>query len=554
MLVGTIPDLSRDRAALVEIHTHTLLLGTLAGEDVSRHGLLDLRLTEEDLLLSLSLSGLDLDDLAAGDHTDVLEGDLNAVIGKDHADKAGVEATHTTDVVLRSPGLDEGADSSAGVHAVGDGARQVGVLGEDTRNVDGVVISRDASVGLVGGGSLQRQRGLAVQRDGVLEVHGLVERGSVAAEVVKDRVAVGCARLVLNGGDLDDLLRGQLELDLTDGLHGREDGLVLVPVESLQLEDQSLAEKLDVGLLQAEPFLGLKDGDVLGSLEVDLDGSLNLALEGVLVVGVSATVQELRGDLHDRLAVTGDGAADLDQLARSLVDDGVDLGGGVKDITLLERRRTREHAEAVGKVDELEKVTINLAREDRLGDGLPANDDGEVHGSENLLAGPVNERLAGVADSVDEVVDGLASDGSPATLEARGDRGVEGNSLITEPDAVVELLDAVVASIHDLANGSVTSLGVVSELERQSDRLAGGGAVLDHLDDNLVVRHRADLDGRDVLAVRRLLDGDNGALRVVGVCDLDQHARGWGKDAVHRVGLETLTLHEDIGGEESVAP
>ena len=81
MLVGTVPDLSSDGAALVEVHTHTLFLGTLTSEDVGRHGLVDLSLTEENLLLSLSLCGLDLDDLAARDHTNVEESDLDGVVG-----------------------------------------------------------------------------------------------------------------------------------------------------------------------------------------------------------------------------------------------------------------------------------------------------------------------------------------------------------------------------------------------------------------------------------------------------------------------------------------
>jgi hypothetical protein len=64
VLVCTVPDLGSDGAALVEVHTHALFLGTLAGEDVSGRGLIDLSLTEKYLLLSLGLGGLDLDDLA----------------------------------------------------------------------------------------------------------------------------------------------------------------------------------------------------------------------------------------------------------------------------------------------------------------------------------------------------------------------------------------------------------------------------------------------------------------------------------------------------------
>jgi hypothetical protein len=554
VLVRTVPDLGGNRAALVQVHTHTLFLRTLASEDVSRDGLLDLGLTEKDLLLSLGLGSLNLDDLTTRHHSDVLEGDLDGVIGEDHTDEAGVEAAHTTDVVLCGPSLDERTDSGARVHTVSDGTGQVGVLGEHARNVDRVVVARHLRVGLVGSRSLENERRLAVKRNWVLEVHGLVERSAVAAQVVKDGVAERGTGLVLDGCDLDDLLRGQLKLDLTDGLHGGEDSLVLVPVEGLEPEDEGLTEELNVSVFEAEPFLRLQDGNVLGGLEVDFHRGLHLALEGVLVVGVGTAVQELRGDLHDGGAIASDGAADLDQLAGGLVDDSVDLCGGVEDVALLQRCRPRKHAEAVGQVNKLEEITVNLAREDGLGDGLPADDNCKVHGSEDLLAGSVNESLASVANGVDEVVDGLAGDGGPAALETGSNRSVERNSLVTEPDAVVELLDAVVAGLHDLTDRGVTSLWVVCEPQSQSLGLARGSAVLDHLDDNLVVRHRANLDGGHVLAVRRLLHDDNGALGVIRVGNLNQHARGGREDAVHRVGLETLTLHENIGGEESVAP
>ena len=45
-----------------------------------------------------------------------------------------------------------------------------------------------------------------MKRDGVLEVHGLVERSAVAGQVVKDGVAERGTGLVLDGCNLDDLL------------------------------------------------------------------------------------------------------------------------------------------------------------------------------------------------------------------------------------------------------------------------------------------------------------------------------------------------------------
>jgi hypothetical protein len=105
VLVSAVPDLGSNRATLVEVHTHALFLGTLTSEDVSRDGLIDLGLTEKNLLLSLGLGCLDLDDLATRNHADVQQSDLNGVVRQNHANKASVEAAHAANVVLGGPGL-----------------------------------------------------------------------------------------------------------------------------------------------------------------------------------------------------------------------------------------------------------------------------------------------------------------------------------------------------------------------------------------------------------------------------------------------------------------
>ena len=69
-----------------------------------------------------------------------------------------------------------------------------------------------------------------------------------------------------------------------------------------------------------------------------LHGNLVFALESVLIVVIGTSVQELTGDMHDRLAVAFDGTADFDHLTRILVDDGVDLRSSVKDIWTSLRR------------------------------------------------------------------------------------------------------------------------------------------------------------------------------------------------------------------------
>jgi hypothetical protein len=52
MGVGTFPDGTRSRRAVVQIHTHTRLLGTLASKDVDGGGLGNLGRASEDILAS----------------------------------------------------------------------------------------------------------------------------------------------------------------------------------------------------------------------------------------------------------------------------------------------------------------------------------------------------------------------------------------------------------------------------------------------------------------------------------------------------------------------
>ncbi|GKT61902.1 LOW QUALITY PROTEIN: unnamed protein product [Colletotrichum tofieldiae] len=549
VLVGAVPDLLGDVAAGVQLHTHTLFLRTLAGEDVGGHGLLDLCLTKKDLLLGFLVAGLDLDDLAARDHTNVLKLDLKVVVGKNHADQRGVEAADTTNIVLSSPSLNQATDGSTGVHAVGDGAREGGVVGKHTRDVDGIVVTRDTGVVLVSGRGTELERSAAAERDGVLKVQGLVERGTVALEVINYGVAIGLASLVVNTSDLDDLLGGKLKQNLALGGDAAIHRLGLVAVKALQTEGERLSEEVEVAgqVISVEPLLRLKNSYIFAGGQVQLDGGFHLALEGVLVVGVGTAVQELRGDVHDSLAIAVDGTADLDHFAGLLVDDSVDLGGGRNLVTLLKGLGAGLHAERVGQVDQLQQVTVNSAREDGLGNSLPANDDGKVHGGVNSLPGTLDKSLASVANGVDEVVDVFASNGSLATVELAANVGLEVESLITEPRTPVELLDAVVATLHDLADGSVASLGVVGELERKRDGLAKGRGVLDHADDNLVLTLKLDLDDIDVLVVTRLLFDDNlGLLRVLGVVDLDKEATSGSKNALNGVGLELLPLNNNL--------
>lgn len=108
MLVSTIPDFLRHWAGVVKIHTHTLFLRTLTSEHIRSHRLLDFSLAEQDLLLILAvnLGGLNLDNLATRDQTDMLQLDLDSVVWEYHANERSMEAAHTADIVLGGPGLD----------------------------------------------------------------------------------------------------------------------------------------------------------------------------------------------------------------------------------------------------------------------------------------------------------------------------------------------------------------------------------------------------------------------------------------------------------------
>ncbi|KAI7277109.1 hypothetical protein KC335_g86 [Hortaea werneckii] len=106
MLVSAVPDLLGNRAAVVKIHTHALFLRTLTSEDVRGLRLLDLSFTYQDLVFGLGLDGLNLDDLATRNHADVLQLDLEHIVGQHHAHQRSVEAANAANIVLSRPGLD----------------------------------------------------------------------------------------------------------------------------------------------------------------------------------------------------------------------------------------------------------------------------------------------------------------------------------------------------------------------------------------------------------------------------------------------------------------
>src|SRR5450756_1866657 len=114
-------------------------------------------------------------------------------------------------------------------------------------------------------------------------------------------------------------------------------------------------------------------------------------------------------------------------------------------------------------MNKLQKVAIDGSWEYWLRDGFPANDNGKVHRSKDLLPWSVNERLTSITDSVNEIVDCFRSNLSLAAVESSGDWSVEIKRFIAKPRTPVELFDAVVSAFHHFPNGCISGLGMVGE-------------------------------------------------------------------------------------------
>jgi len=275
-------------------------------------------------------------------------------------------------VVIGHDRLDVLPRSSARPETVSDGSRKESEVGEVRVDVNGVEVSRDLGVRLVGSVSGEGD-GRSSRDEGV----GRVERDSesegrsVPLEVLENGVSLSGSERKIDGSDLDEVL------DLVSNVGGSLDddggvgGLVLVSKLGLGLEDEgrSGGERRRV-VVPREPILRLKNSDLSlsedGNRVVDLLGGL----EGVLVVGESSSVEEGRGDLDGGLAVSEDGSNDLDGLSRVGVDDRDDSSLRGADVSSSKRSGSGRHLESVREVDELEEITVDGRREDRLHDGL----------------------------------------------------------------------------------------------------------------------------------------------------------------------------------------
>ncbi|GFZ49402.1 hypothetical protein JCM24511_07522 [Saitozyma sp. JCM 24511] len=542
----------------VELHAHADFLGSLAGEDVGGRGLQDLSGTVDDLLAAL-VERLDLDDLLAVAHGNVGELDLNLVTGQDHADEADLVRHDALGVVVGDCGLDVLSGRGGGPHAMGDGAGKRGKVGEVRVDVDGVEVARDLRVRLVGGRSLEHRAGRVGDErvTARLERDGVANRLAVTLEVLDNRVAVRVVRLVVDDGDLDELLGTAADERSARHLDRGERRLVLVSELGLGLECErgSHLERNRV-VVPLKPSLGLEDTDRRGAVELDNIVGLVDGLKRVLKVLEASSVEERRGDLDDGLALAEDVPLDLDSLAAVTVDDGDDAGFGGASVTSEERGDTVHHAEAVGQVHEVEQITVDVRGEDGLHDGLrdiskhsthlPSQDNGKVHGRHDLVASSSLEALTLVADDVAESLNGLSVDRGGLARES----GVEGKFwellVVTEPETPVEVLDLLVATVDDLVDRGVAHLGLVLEGEVQGHRDAATLLVHDERDD-LGRGVEGELNGLEVLGGDRL---DLLARRL----DLDGLASTGAEDATERVAEVSVAVDNVDAGQSGAQP
>ena len=89
MGVGTLPNGTGSRRTVVQIHTHTRLLRTLASEDIDGGRLRDFGRASENLFAT-TVGRLDTDYNVAVAHADVAELDFEVVAWDDHTNKADI--------------------------------------------------------------------------------------------------------------------------------------------------------------------------------------------------------------------------------------------------------------------------------------------------------------------------------------------------------------------------------------------------------------------------------------------------------------------------------
>lgn len=387
--VGLVPHGARDGRIVVQLHAHAGLLRTLTSEDVRGRRLRDFGRTREDDGARLEVDRLDLDQaVTAHRHARVLETDLHLLVREAHGREPDVVLANARSDVVGDDLLDKLASARRRVHAVRDRSRERRERGEVRVRVDRVRVARRERVVQVGRRGPERALTLLRERvPSALEHDGLLERSAVALAVLEDGVSLGDTLAlggVIDRRDLDrDLLLGRDDVRRSRDFDGRVRRLVGVDVTRVDLEVEVGADRERVRLVvPLEPFFRLENGESLGRVDRDRVRRRLDAREGLSVVGELAAVEERRRDFKDgdalrsRFLALGsrreeeDGTLDGDRLSSLRVGDGLDARGRRDDVSRLKDGSSRENAESVREVDELEEVSIDRVGEDGLHDGL----------------------------------------------------------------------------------------------------------------------------------------------------------------------------------------
>ncbi|KAH3662368.1 hypothetical protein OGAPHI_005620 [Ogataea philodendri] len=514
VLVGSVPHLLGNLRGVVQIHTHTLFLGTLTSEHKGRNWLVDLGLSSQDDFIGLNLSSLDLDDLSTVDHSNVLE--------------------------------------LSGEHTVGDGTRQVSVGSKHLRNVDRVEVTRNSGVNLVRTWCFGNQ--CSRQWNRVRKLDRLLDWATVSAQVVDNRVSVRNTGSVRDLSNLLDLLRWHLVVNRTSGLNRRVDILVLEVVDRLASESQSLTQEVNWLGAKVEPLLRLQNSNVLVALKTNLHWSLGNLLESVFEVGVRTSVEESGGHLHDGLASSVDGTNNLDSLTGRTVDNRNNFSIGRNLITSLEQFSTWLHTVSVGQVNQLKNVSINSFREDSLHDGSPTNNNGEIHWGQLVSSNSWNEEFTRVTDSMSELCNRERSDLGQTTIDFRANVEVKVNrNLGTEPHLPVELLDSIVSTLGNFLDRSETVRFLVGVEQLQSNWGAISGSVFNqfHLDQRVGSR---DSDNLLFLTLDLTKQGNDGLRWGIWMEDSDLVMLRRSQHLLDRVLNKVVTLNRSVSRDEGVSP
>lgn len=372
--IGNVPDGAGNLRVVVQLHTHTNLLRALAGEDISGRGLKNLGGTVDNLLTTL-VEGLNLDDLLTVPHSGVGKLDLDLITRQDHTDKADLVRNDSLGVVVGNDALEVLSGGSRRPHAVSDGTRQRSKVGEVGVDVDGIKVTRNLGVRLVGGRGGEDGGGRVLDKGvAILQGSGLADGSTVSLEVLNDWVTLQVVGLVIDGGNLNEGLGAVPDESGAADLDRAEGGLVLVPQFRLCLESKGGTDiEGNRVIIPFEPRLRLEDTNRSGLGKLNDVVILVDSLKGVLVVGELASVEEGRADLDNGLAATEDVTLHLDSLAAVRVDDRDNTCLGRASVASSERRNTIHHSETVGKVNKFEKVTVNVIRENGLHDGLQSD-------------------------------------------------------------------------------------------------------------------------------------------------------------------------------------